>query len=55
MNCLIELINQKNNKSIKKIVLSGTYSECENQVTIKNQVLIQKNTDKKWILTNINI
>lgn len=53
MNCLIELINPKRNKSEKKIVLSGTYLECENEVTKKNQAL--KNNDKWWKLTQINV
>lgn len=53
MNCRINCINSINNKTIKTIIVSGTYKECEEKVIKMNEKIdLNKSV---WKLTEINI
>ena len=52
MNCRIELINPRTNKTIKSAIVSGSYAECENEVIKLNDKIKNGNF---WKVTEINI
>ena len=55
MACRIELINPKNNKTEKVIIMDDIYRVCEERISEMNGKLKKNNSDKYYNITQINI